>query len=141
VDRRHLFTGLIAAGVAAAAAGWWLYTHTGFQPSFASEVIIAGEVYETSRWIGVIAPRAPEKARACFRVDRPVEAPPELEPRPTPGPDWLRCFSVDFIREALARGDAKAYVAQRDDPPGWNRVIVVLPGNRVFMWHQPVGEE
>lgn len=137
MDRRHLYTGLIAAALVLVGAGWWFYGHVGFKPTLEHEVTIAGQVYEVDRWIGASAPRAPEKTRACFRIQREIVAPPELEPRPTPGPDWLRCFSVEFLREALASGDAVAYVAERDDPEGWNRVIAILPGNRAYMWHQP----
>ncbi len=137
MDRRHLYTGLIAAGVTAVSLGWWFAGHTGFVPTTAEEVRIAGETYEVRRFTGVVAPGEPEKERACFRVDRDIVAPPELEPQPTPGPDWLNCFNAGFIAESLARGDAVAYVAESDDPEGWNRVIAVLPGRRVYMWHQP----
>lgn len=136
MDRRHIYTGLIAAGITALAAGWWLYGRTVFEPTVATEVRIAGEVYEVDRWIGVTAAGEPEKARACFRVERDIVAPPELEPRPSAGPEWLNCFDPDFLAEALASGEAQAYVAERDDPEGWDRVIAVLAGNRVYMWHQ-----
>ena len=137
MDRRHVFTGLIIAGVVVIAAGWWFAGHTGFRPSVRHEVTIAGEVYEVQRWVGVEAPGEPQKARACFRLEGAFDAPPELEPNPTPGPEWLRCFKPEYIREALASGDASAYVAERNDPEGWNRVIAVLPGRRAYMWHQP----
>lgn len=137
MDRRHVFTGAIIAGVVVIVGVWWFAGHTGYRPSVAREVVIAGDVYEVSRWVGVVAPGEPEKARACFRVETDITAPPELEPRPTPGPDWLRCFNPDFIMESLATDDATAYVAEYDDPPGWNRIIAVVPGRRVFMWHQP----
>ncbi len=137
MDRRHLDTGLIVAGVVVIAAAWWFAGHTGFQPTVKREVVIAGTVYEVTRWVGVEAPGEPEKARACFRVKDEIQAPPELEPRPTPGPTWLRCFSPDFIMESLATDDGTAYVAEYDDPPGWNRIVAVVSGRRAFMWHQP----
>ncbi len=136
MDRRHLFTGLITAGVTALALGWWLSGHTTFEPNRADEVWIAGEVYEVRRYSGVAVPGEPEKTRACFRVDRAIEAPAELEPRPGEAPGWLECYDREFIAEMLARGDGTAYVAGRDEPEGWNRVIAVLPGNRIYMWHQ-----
>lgn len=137
MDRRHVITGLITAGLVLGGYLWWSTGRTTFEPSYRTEVTIAGEVYEVKDWIGVDAPGAPERARACFRISGEITAPPELEPRPTPGPDWLRCFSVEFIEEALASGSAVAYVAERDDPrPGWNRVVAIVPGRRVYMWHE-----
>lgn len=137
MDRRHLYTAVTIVVVTLGATVWWFWGHTTYQPTTADQVLIAGEVYEVRRFVGVVAPDEPEKQRACFRIDRAVVAPPELEPRPTPGPDWLTCFNAGFITESLARGEAQAYVAARDDPEGWDRVVAVLPGQRVYMWHQP----
>ena len=139
MDRRHLLTGVIIAGIVVIAGAWWFMGHTGFQPTVRHEVRIAGETYEVARWVGVAAPGEPEKTRACFRIDREIDAPPELVPRPGPAPEWLTCYDARFILRALASGEATAYVAQENDPPGWNRVIAVLPGRRAFMWHQPRG--
>lgn len=136
MDRRHLATGLIIAVVAAAALAWWLSGHTTYQPTQAASVTIAGDSYHVTRWSGVTVPGARQKDRACFRIKRTIAAPPELQPRPTNGPQWLRCFDSGFIKQALASGDARAYVAQRDDPKGWDRIVVVLSGHRAYMWHQ-----
>ena len=137
MDRRHVYTGFIIAGITALAMGWWLYGRTVFEPvEGLSEVTIAGEIYEVHRYSGVRASGDPEKTRACFRVDREIVAPAELEPRPAEAPDWLQCYDPEFIAGMLAAEKGEAYVAQRDDPEGWDRVIAVLPGNRVYMWHQ-----
>ena len=136
MDKRHLYTGLIIAVIAALAMVWWLYGRTVFEPTRTTEVTIAGEVYEVRRYSGVEAEGQRHKNRACFRVDREIVAPPELEPRPAPGPDWLECYNAEFIARMLASDEGAAYVAERDDPEGWDRVIAVLPGRRVYMWHQ-----
>ena len=137
MDRRHLFTGLIIAGVVVIAGVWWFMGHTGFQPTVQRQVLIAGEVYDVSRWVGVMAEGEPEKTRACFRIEGEVVAPPELVPRPTEGPDWLTCYDPDFVMRALASGRATAYVAEENNPPGWNRVVAVMTDRRAFLWHQP----
>ncbi len=137
MDRRHVYTGLIISGITVLAMGWLFYGRTVFQPvEGLPEVTIAGEVYEVRRYSGVAVPGEPEKTRACFRVDRDIEAPAELEPRPGEAPGWLECYDREFIAEMLARENGTAYVAGRDEPEGWNRVIAVLPGNRIYMWHQ-----
>lgn len=137
MDRRHLYTGLIAAAVALAAGLWWFAGHSTFQVFGGETVRIAGQTYEVRRFEAVAPEGEPEKMRACFRVDEEIEAPPELDPRPTPGPDWFKCFNARFLNEMLAKGEATAYVAERNDPEGYDRIVAVLPGNRVYMWRQP----
>ena len=132
-----MITGLIAAVVVALGGLWWFSGHDTYQVYTAETVTIAGASYPVRRFEGVAVPGSPELTRACFRIDEEVRAPPELNPRPNAGPPWFKCFSARFIAEQLASEDGKAYLAESDDPVGYDRVIAVLPGRRVYMWRQP----
>ncbi len=137
MDRRYTITGLIAILIVAGAGVWWYQGHTRYLPFTVPEVKIAGEYYEVQQFKGVASPDDPGALRACFRIERPIRAAPALEVHPPPAPDWFRCYDARFIAEALASGNATAYVAGRDEPPGYDRYIVELPGGRVYMWVEP----
>ena len=139
MDQRHVITLLVAVLVIAGAGFWWYQGYVRYAEFSAREVVIAGQVFDVERFEGVISPDDPGQMRACFRIDRPVTAPPALDPRPTAGPEWFKCFDPEFLSAMLAAGKARAYVAARDEPKGYDRLIVVLPGGRVYMWREPNG--
>lgn len=140
LGRPQILTGLVGLGIAVLAYLWWDYGHVAYEPVWAEEVEIAGETFKVRRWEGVASPDDAGGLRACFLLQQEIPAPPELNPQVPTAPDWLRCFNSEFIAEALASGKGKAYVAARNDPPGYDRVIAVLPGGRIYMWPQPNGE-
>lgn len=140
LTRTQLLTGLVALGVAVLAYFWWDYGRIAYREFWSDEVEIAGETFAVRRWQGLASPDSPAALRACFVLQREIQAAPELNPRPPDAPEWFKCFNSGFIAEALASGEGKAYVAARNDPPGYDRIVAVLPGGRMFMWAQPNGE-
>lgn len=137
MDRRYTITALAAIVIIALAGVWWYQGYVRYREFTLSELRIAGTVYEVKNFRGVASPDDPGELRACFRLDRPVRAPPALDVRPPPGFDWFRCYDPDFIAEMLAREKAVAYVAARDEPPGYDRFVVVLSDGRAYMWMAP----
>jgi hypothetical protein len=136
----YVAVALGAAALLAVMAYWWFVSHTFYEETYQDTVSIAGEVYPVTEWRGVVSDKSPLDARACFLLRAPFEALEELSPRPTDAPAWFRCFNAQVIRENLATGYATAYVAESDDPPGFDRIVAVFPGGRSYMWRQPAGQ-
>ncbi|WP_375690454.1 DUF6446 family protein [Pseudooceanicola sp. LIPI14-2-Ac024] len=86
------------------------------------------------------ADSSPIRYRACFAVDVDDEALAAFTPYPKAdplnAPGWFDCFDADEIGEALATGEARAYLSVPDVHYGIDRVIAVLPDGRGFAWHQ-----
>jgi hypothetical protein len=140
LSRVQILTGLIGLGIALLAFLWWHSGHVAYEPVWAEEVDIAGDTFKVRRWEGVASPDDPGGLRACFLLQQEIQAPPELNPKVPEAPDWLRCFNSEFIAQALASGEGKAYVAGRNRPPGYDLIVAVLPGGRMYIWPQPNGE-
>ncbi len=139
VNGKYVVTGLIAFTGLFALALWWSQNHAYYEETQASEVRIAGQDYPVTKWKGIDATSSPLKMRACFHIRDSIEALPALAPEPLVAPGWFRCFNAGFIAENLARDYAKAYVAERNDPRGFDRIVAVFPGGRAYMWRQPNG--
>ena len=56
-------------------------------------------------------------------------------PRVAPG--WFDCFDAQAVGVAIEKGEALAFLSQRDIRVGVDRVIAVFPDGRAFAWHQP----
>lgn len=136
----YLVTGLIGFTLIFGMVFWWFQQHAFLHETWAEEVVIAGTVYKVTDWQGVEADSSPLKLRACFVVEEEVRAPAAYEAAPLVGPGWFKCFNAQAISEALETEYAKAYVAARDDPYGFDRIVAVFPGGRVYMWRQLNGK-
>ena len=138
VDGRYVVTGLVTFTVLFGLVFWWFQSHAFYTETQAdeAEVVIAGTYYRVTEWKSIDASTSPLKMRACFLIGDPVEALPELAPEPLVAPGWFRCFNAEVIAENLARDYAKAYVAERNDPRGFDRIVAVFPGGRAYMWRQ-----
>lgn len=88
---------------------------------------------------GIDATSSPVRFRACAKLADLTEvahAQPAEAPEPLTGPGWFSCFDAGAITEALQRGEAKAYVSEKEIHLGVDRVIAVYPDGRAFAWHQ-----
>ena len=133
----YVVTGLIGFTVLFGLGFWWFQTLAFYEETWTDSVRIAGEVYPVTEFRGIDAASSPLKMRACFLIRETIEALPALAPEPLVAPGWFRCFNAEVIAENLASGYAKAYVAERNNPHGFDRIVAVFPGGRAYMWRQP----
>jgi hypothetical protein len=141
VNGKYVITGLVAFTLLFGLAFWWFQEHAFYTETQAAEhtVVIAGQVYPVTEWKSIEATSSPLKMRACFLIQESIQALPAIAPEPLVAPGWFRCFNAEFIAENLASEYAMAYVALRDDPRGFDRIVAVFPGGRAYMWRQPNG--
>ena len=135
-----LVAGLIGFAAVFGLAFWWSQQHAFLEEIQADEVIIAGKAFPVAEWQGVDSDSSPLKLRACFVLPGQVDAPTAPAPEPLVGPGWFECFDAKTIGDALARDEARAYLAAADEPHGFDRIVAVFPGGQAFMWRQLNGK-
>ncbi|SET86615.1 DUF6446 family protein [Oceanicella actignis] len=134
--------GLIAFAAAFGAAMWWSKTRAFYEPMApAAEVTAAGLTLAVEDFEGIDAPTSPLKMRACFRLTPAAAAAldalaPAPDPRPLVAPGWFECFDAGALTRDLEAGAARAVIAERDAPEGFDRIIAYRPDGRAFMWRQ-----
>jgi hypothetical protein len=90
---------------------------------------------------GIDGSSSPIRYRSCFtlplRTGTLTETyEPYPDPTPLTAPGWFNCFDAVAIGKALERGDAFAFLSQREIHDGVDRVVAVFPDGRAFAWHQ-----
>jgi hypothetical protein len=139
VKGRAVLVGLGLALVVFAAALWWFQTRAWYAEVTGVETVaVAGRQVPVADWRGIDAASSPIKLRACFRVEPGslADAPLAEDPTPLVAPDWFDCFDAEALTAALAAGEARAVRAEAGEFQGTERLIVVYPDGRAFMWRQ-----
>jgi hypothetical protein len=138
VSGRLVVIGLLAFAVIFGAGLWYAQVYAFFTPvEGVTRIRIAGESVPVSEYRGVDGTSSPLKLRGCFRVDpASVKGPVADDPTPLTAPFWFDCFDAGAIGGALERGEARAVLAARDEPPGFSRMIAVFPDGRAYQWRQ-----
>jgi hypothetical protein len=136
VNGKHVVTGLVGFTFVFGMAFWWFQEHAFYEENWADKVEIAGVVYPVTQWKGITSESSPLKMRACFVISEPFEAPPSIAANPLVAPGWFKCFNAEYITESLASNYGKAYVAEHNDPEGFDRIVAVFPGGKAYMWRQ-----
>lgn len=90
---------------------------------------------------GTDSDSSPIRYRACFQAGQSLATLTETfelyeEATPLNAPRWFDCFDASEIGEALERGDAVAFLSQKNIHDGVDRVVAVFPDGRAFAWHQ-----
>ena len=142
VEGSRLTQVVLAAVVLVGAIGWWLWGREFYSEVEADSVTIAGNAYPVTEYRGIEAAGEPGLMRACFRIRDQIFAPPASNPAPKGAPGWFKCFRPERIVEELAAGKAKVYLAEYNNPPGYDTLVVVFESERDsnlrgFMWRQP----
>jgi hypothetical protein len=137
VSGTYVGVGLVATALLAGLVFWWYQNHAFYKETHQDTVTIAGVVYPVTEWKGIVSSKSPLSMRACFLLREDFQALEAVDAKPLVAPGWFRCFNARVIDENLERGYARAYVAGRNEPPGFDRIIAVFPGGRSYMWRQP----
>ncbi len=90
---------------------------------------------------GIDATSSPLRYRACFETGQSLATLTETyaaypEAAPLTGPGWFGCYDAVTIGEALERGEALAFLGQRNISDGVDLVVAVFPDGRAFAWRQ-----
>lgn len=116
---------------------WWAQTYAWWQEVEGLETVeIAGAPVAVSDYRGLRGDSSPLKLRGCFTLDEAPEAPPAEDPAPLTTPGWFDCFDAARLGADLEAGRARALLAERDDPEGFDRVVALYPDGRAYLWRQ-----
>ena len=79
--------------------------------------------------------------RACFETTMSLPMMTETyvmldDAVPLHGPGWFDCFDAVEIGTALERGEALAFLGEKNISDGVDRVIAVFGDGRAYVWHQ-----
>jgi hypothetical protein len=90
---------------------------------------------------GIDATSSPLRYRACFETGQSLATLTETyadypEAAPYTGPGWFDCYDAVAIGEALERGEALAFLGQRNISDGVDLVVAVFPDGRAYAWRQ-----
>ena len=141
---------IVLSALVAGIAIYWLQVHAFYKPvSFTPgeeirlvpldrddpEVIVAENVE------GIDATSSPLRFRACFTTPLSQAMLTETyrvydDPVPLVGPGWFSCFDAVEIGAALERGEAIAFLSEREIARGVDRVVAVFGDGRAYAWHQ-----
>ena len=84
---------------------------------------------------------SPIRFRACFTTTMSIPLLTETyvmvenaEPRNAPG--WFDCFDAKEIGQALERGEALAFLGEKEVKYGIDRIVAILPDGRGFAWNE-----
>ena len=90
---------------------------------------------------GIDATSSPLRFRACFTT--PLDQATLTEAFkvydgavPLVAPSWFDCFDAGRITDALASGEAIAFLSKADVAPQIDSVVAVFPDGTAYAWHQ-----
>ncbi len=146
---RVAIVAILATAVAAGIGMYYVQVYAfydeilAFEADYATFTTMDGtvELLHPGRFQGIDSESSPIRFRACFESGQTLEEldaryQPYDDPRPPNAPFWFECFDARAIGEALAAGEAHAYLGEKDVQYGIDRVMAVTPDGRVFAWHQ-----
>ena len=144
MNGKPLVIGLLATALAAGAAMYWLQVHAFYDRLPGTTVLrvtteTGAQPLSLSAFEGIDATSSPLRFRACAALADPAElaaAVPATDPDPLTAPGWFDCFDAEAIGTALRRGEAVAYLSEREIHTGVDRILAVYPDGRAYAWHQ-----
>jgi hypothetical protein len=141
MNGRVLGFGLIGFAVLFGAGLWYAQEYAFYERAEGVITVrIDGVDVPVEDYEGIDGTSSPLKLRGCFRVDPDfVVGPVSDDPAPTIAPRWFDCFDAAAIGAALERGQARAVIAQQDQP-GVFRIVAVFPDGRAYQWRQIIQE-
>ncbi len=147
---RIVIIAMVVTSLIAGAALYYLQVYAYYREVLAAD---AGNVQMTSLVTGqpeeilfenfkaIDSDSSPIRFRACFEtplsqalLTETYKTYPAAEP--LIAPDWFDCFNAEAIGNALASGEAIAFMGVENVRYGVDRVVAVMPDGRGFIWQQ-----
>lgn len=144
MNGKYLALGLSGSALIAGAAMWYLQVYAFYERLPDTTVLrvtteAGPQPLSLAAFRGIDAASSPLRFRACVTLADPLElakALPATKPDPLLAPGWFDCFDAAAIGGALQRGEAVAYLAEREIHRGVDRIIAVYPDGRAYAWQQ-----
>lgn len=135
---------IVASAVIGGAAMYWLQVYAFYDRLPETSVLrvtteTGVQPLSLAEFEGIDASSSPLRYRACARLAEMTEvahAEPATDPEPLTAPGWFGCFDAEAIGTAIKRGDATAYLSEREIHRGVDRMIAVFPDGRAYAWQQ-----
>lgn len=141
---------IVVCALAAGVLLWYMenYVHYVTLPADADQsvqlVSLASELPEdiiADEFEGIGSDSSPLRYRACFTTPQSQAMMTETyvtfeDATPLTAPGWFDCYDAVEVGEALERGEAIAFLGQKDIHWGFDRVVAIMPDGRGFVWHQ-----
>ena len=140
-----VLTALLAGGAIYYLQEYAFYQTVAFAPGDEIELtaLVSGvpEPIPVTDLQGIDATSSPLRFRACFTT--PIDQPTLTEgfrvydkAVPLNAPTWFTCFDAEKIGDALASGEAIAFLGQAGIAPQIDRVVAVFADGHAYAWHQ-----
>ncbi|THD82268.1 histidine kinase [Aliigemmobacter aestuarii] len=141
---------IVLSALVAGIAIYWLQVYAFYEPAAftpGEEIRLvpldrdAPEVIVVENIEGIDATSSPLRFRACFTTPLTQAMLTETyrvydDPVPLVAPGWFACFDAVEIGAALERGEAIAFLSEREIADGVDRVVAVFGDGRAYAWHQ-----
>lgn len=139
---------IVVSALVAGAALYYLQVYHFYEPVEGEQGVAltslrtgAPEMIDAENIVSIDARSSPIRYRSCFSTSMRrgmlsqtyVPAP---APMPLTAPSWFSCFNAGEIGEALASGEALAFLGQRNIAYGVDRIVAIFEDGRGFAWHQ-----
>ncbi|MGJ8547049.1 MAG: DUF6446 family protein [Sulfitobacter sp.] len=139
---------LISAAIAGAALYYtqvYAYYQTVDAPAEGTTMISVNsgqpEAIATDNYQAIDAQSSPIRYRACFdthfslaMLSETYQLADKAVPRNAPG--WFDCFDAAALGAALEKGEALAFVGQKNVAYGVDRIVAVTAEGRGYVWHE-----
>lgn len=146
---------IVLIAVIAGIGGYWLQEYAFYEPvafTPGAEIVLTPITSPTPEAIavkdvqGIDATSSPLRFRACFTSVTSLATLTEAykvydKATPLNAPSWFTCFDAGKITQALASGEAVAFLGQANVVPNTDkvevdRVVAVFPDGRAYAWNQ-----
>ncbi|GGE10137.1 hypothetical protein SAMN05421774_102236 [Gemmobacter megaterium] len=135
---------IVLSAIVAGAAMYWMQVYAFYDRLPETTVLRVStetgvQPLSLAAFEGIDANSSPLRFRACARLAEMTEvahALPATDPDPLTAPGWFGCFDAEAIGTAIKRGEATAYLSEREIHRGVDRLIAVFPDGRAYAWHQ-----
>ena len=101
-------------------------------------ILLGNKRHKIFNYQGIDSESSGLKLRECFVVDSSddIDLPAYDKPTPLTAPFWFKCFNAEKITKDLEEGKASAFLLEKEQFDGIDKVLAVYPDGRSYLWRQ-----